>query len=151
MPDERSPRFGKCRLEQYFGDGILCIILFRTGGPPVPRILVVEDDDEVREVVCEFLRESGHLVLSAGSAQQARRLLAAETIDLMLIDCVMSGEQGGSLAEHASALGVAAILTSGDVRYSETAAQPGIPFLTKPFRLSELDDLISRTLAPPPR
>ncbi len=117
----------------------------------MPRILVVEDDAEVREVVCEFLRDSGHMVLSAGSAQQARELLARETVDLLIIDCVMSGEQGGSLAEHAAILGVPAILTSGDPRYRETIPQSTAPFLTKPFRLSELGELISRTLAASPR
>jgi two-component system, OmpR family, response regulator len=115
----------------------------------MPCILVVEDDAEVREVVCEFLRESGHRVLSAGSAQQARHLLAGETIDLMVIDCLMSGEQGGSLAEHALTLGIPAILTSGDMIYRETVAQPAIPFLAKPFRLRELDELVSRIAAAP--
>jgi len=113
----------------------------------MPRILVVEDDIEVREVVCEFLRDGGHVVLSAGSAQQARDLLAGETVDLVVIDCAISGERGDLLAEHASSLGVPAILTSGDMRYRETAAQPAFPFLSEPFRLSELDELISRTLA----
>ncbi len=115
----------------------------------MPRILVVEDNVEVREIVCEFLRDGGHTVLSAESAQQARDILARETVDLLVIDCVMSGEQGGSLAEHACALGLPVILTSGDVRYRETAAQSAMPFLTKPFRLSELGELISRTLAAP--
>ncbi len=115
----------------------------------MPRILVVEDDVEVREVVCEFLRDSGHLVLAAGSAQQARELLAREAVDLSIIDCVMSGEQGGSLAEHAATLGIPAILTSGDLRYRDTLARPSVPFLTKPFRLGELGALIARTLSVP--
>lgn len=112
----------------------------------MPRILVVEDDVEVSEVVCEFLRESGHTVLSAGSARQARELLARESIDLLVIDCVMSGEQGGSLAEHAATLGVPAILTSGDLRYRDTLGQSSVPFLTKPFRLSELSELIAHMM-----
>ena len=47
--------------------------------PVMPSILVVDDNSEVREVVCEFLRDSGHLVFAAGSALQARALLARET------------------------------------------------------------------------
>ncbi|MGH7029136.1 MAG: response regulator [Stellaceae bacterium] len=115
----------------------------------MPRILVVEDDVDVRDVVCEFLRDGGHLVLSAASARQARELLARETVELLIIDCVMSGEQGGSLAEHAAALRIPAILTSGDLRYRETMAQSSVPFLPKPFRLSELGELISRALSVP--
>jgi DNA-binding NtrC family response regulator len=115
----------------------------------VPRILVVEDDVDVLAVILEFLRTIGHHVVSAGSAEQARRLLEDEVIDLALIDCLMSGEQGNALAEHAAKLGVATILTSGDPHYSEALPKRPFPFLPKPFRLTALDELISRTLQTP--
>jgi DNA-binding NtrC family response regulator len=111
------------------------------------RILLVEDDADVQRVVSEFLQTTGYHVLSAASAEQARLILASEPIDLALIDCLMSGEQGNSLAEHAAKLGVPAILTSGDPHYLETLSAPTVPFLPKPFRLTALDELISRTLA----
>jgi two-component system, OmpR family, response regulator len=116
----------------------------------VPRILVVEDDADVQSVVLEFLRTAGHDVLSAASAEQARRLLASEVIDLALIDCLMGGEQGDSLAEHAARLGVPTILTSGDPHYLEALPEQSFPFLPKPFRLTALDELISRTLRTSP-
>jgi DNA-binding NtrC family response regulator len=112
----------------------------------MPRILLVEDDADVQSVVSEFLETTGHHVMSAGSAEQARLILASEPIDLALIDCLMSGEQGNSLAEHASKLGVPTILTSGDPHYLDTLSEKSFPFLPKPFRLSALDELISRTL-----
>ncbi len=115
----------------------------------MPSILVVDDNSEVRELVCEFLRDSGHVIFSAGSALQARALLARETIDLVIVDCVMSGEPGVSLAAHASSLGVPAILTSGDLRYGETIAPSATPFLSKPFRLGQLEELVARTARPP--
>lgn len=113
----------------------------------MPHILVVEDDPEVQQVVCEFLRETGHRVLAATSAEQARRLLANEAVDLLVIDCLMSGERGSSLAEHVATLGIPAILTSGDLKYQEASAQSSVPFLNKPFRLTELDEAIARALA----
>jgi CheY-like chemotaxis protein len=113
------------------------------------RILVVEDNPGVQEVVSEFLRLAGHQVYCATSAGQARDFLASEPIDLALIDCLMSGEQGDSLAQHVSALGVATVLTSGDPRYRETFADSSVPFLGKPFRLSELEELIARILQAP--
>lgn len=116
----------------------------------MPRILVVEDDVEVRAVVCEFLRDKGHKVVAASSAQQARELLAGTTIDLVIADCVMSGEQGGSLAQHAAALGVPAILTSGDLSRQQST-ETAFPFLAKPFHLRELEDLVVRVLATPRR
>ena len=63
-----------------------------------------------------------------------------------LVDCLMSGEQGNSLAEYASKLGVPTILTSGDPYYIETCSEHPFPFLAKPFRLTSLDELIARTL-----
>jgi DNA-binding NtrC family response regulator len=113
----------------------------------VPRILVVEDDADVQAVVIEFLRTTGHHVLSAASAEEARHVLAREGVDLALIDCVMSREQGDSLAEHASRLGIPTILTSGDPHYLETSSAQPLPFLAKPFHLTALEELIFRTLA----
>ena len=112
-------------------------------------ILLVEDDADVQSVVAEFLVGLGHRLTCASSAQEARRFLASETVDLALIDCLMSGEQGNSLAEHASELGIPTILTSGDPHYIETCSDPRFPFLPKPFRLTSLDELIARTLHKP--
>jgi DNA-binding NtrC family response regulator len=110
------------------------------------HILLVEDDADVQRVVSEFLATLGHRVTSASSAEQARGLLGTEPLDLALVDCLMSGEQGGSLAEHSSRLGIPTILTSGDPRYIETRSEQPFPFLAKPFRLADLDALIERTL-----
>lgn len=97
-------------------------------------------------MIPEFLRSIGHQVYCAVSAAEARQYLASEQIQLALIDCLMSGEQGNSLAEHASSLGVPTILTSGDPGYLKTISSGSYPFLSKPFRLSELEQLISRIL-----
>jgi DNA-binding NtrC family response regulator len=112
------------------------------------RILLVEDDVAVEQTVSEFLRSIDHCVISAFSAEQARLVLMSEQVDLAVIDCLMSGEQGNSLAEHVSQLGVPAILTSGDPRYLETFDGRDLPFLPKPFRLTALEDLVSQVLQP---
>ena len=113
------------------------------------HILVVEDDADVQSIVSEFLVSLGHRLTCASSAEQARLFLAGEPVDLALIDCLMSGEQGNSLAEHASTLGIPTILTSGDPHYIETCSARSFPFLAKPFRLTSLDELIARTLHEP--
>jgi DNA-binding NtrC family response regulator len=69
------------------------------------HILLVEDDADVQLVVSEFLATVGHRVTSASSAEQARLLLGREPVDIALIDCLMSGERGNSLAEHMLSLG----------------------------------------------
>jgi DNA-binding NtrC family response regulator len=116
------------------------------GLQPMAHILLVEDDADVQSVISEFLVTLGHRLTCASSAEQARLLLANEPVDLALVDCLMSGEQGNSLAEHASELGVPTILTSGDPHYIETCSEHPFPFLPKPFRLTSLDELIARTL-----
>lgn len=112
----------------------------------MPRILLVEDDADVQTIVSDFLETIGHDVMSAASAIQARLILASERVDLALIDCLMSGEQGNSLAEHVVQLGVPVILTSGDPDSLETLGRQSCPFLPKPFHLAALEDLISRAL-----
>lgn len=112
------------------------------------RILLVEDDAAVEQTVSEFLRSIGNCVISASSAEQARLILVSDRVDLALIDCLMSGEQGNSLAEHVSQLGIPTILTSGDPHYLETLDGQEVPFLPKPFRLTALEELVSRILQP---
>jgi DNA-binding NtrC family response regulator len=114
------------------------------------HILLVEDDADVQMVVSEFLETVGHRVTSVRSAQEARFLLAREPVDIALIDCLMSGEQGNSLAEFASQQGIPTILTSGDPHYIETFLEHPFPFLPKPFRLTSLQELIARALSNSP-
>ena len=113
------------------------------------RILLVEDDSDVQSIVSEFLVTLGHRLTCASSAEQARLFLASEPVDLALVDCLMSGEQGNSLAEHAAKLGIPTILTSGHPHYIETCSERPFPFLAKPFRLTSLGELIACTLHKP--
>ena len=117
---------------------------------PMAHILLVEDDADVQAVVSEFLATLGHRVISAASAEQARLLLANEAVEIALVDCLMIGEQGNSLAEYASSLGIPTILTSGDPHYIEICSEHPFPFLAKPFRLANLGELIEQRLLKSP-
>ncbi|MBP6743430.1 MAG: response regulator, partial [Deltaproteobacteria bacterium] len=59
------------------------------------RILIVEDDDELRLSLALSLRRAGHRVLEAGSAAAARPQLA--NIELLLTDLRLPDDQGTSL------------------------------------------------------
>ena len=50
------------------------------------RILLVEDDRDLREEVADFLRGEGHVVREAGSRQEFRALMAEEPCDIALLD-----------------------------------------------------------------
>ncbi len=62
------------------------------------HLLVVDDDDRIRNLLKEFLTRSGFRVTAAGDAAAARRLIASLDFDLMVLDVMMPGEDGFSLA-----------------------------------------------------
>ena len=59
-----------------------------------PHILVVDDDDRIRQLVTRFLHENGFVVAAADSANAARELLAHFEFDAMVVDIMMPGETG---------------------------------------------------------
>jgi len=65
----------------------------------MPKILLVEDDPEVSEVVQEHLAETGHCVVAArGTADALAALSVQGPVDLMLVDLVMPEDQPDGLA-----------------------------------------------------
>ena len=58
------------------------------------HILVVDDDDRIRDLLKRFLSREGHRVTTASDAAAARRLLATMTFDLAILDVMMPGEDG---------------------------------------------------------
>ncbi len=61
------------------------------------HLLVVDDDDRIRELLKEYLTRQGFRVSTAADADGARRLLAALRFDLLVVDVMMPGEDGFSL------------------------------------------------------
>jgi len=64
------------------------------------HILVVDDDDRIRDLVRRFLHKQGHRVTVARDAATARRLLITFDFDLIVLDIMMPGEDGLSLLKH---------------------------------------------------
>ncbi|MDZ4365309.1 response regulator transcription factor [Brevundimonas sp.] len=64
-------------------------------GPGVGRhLLVVDDDDRIRELIKEFLAREGYRVTGAAHATAARRLMELIEFDLVVLDVMMPGESG---------------------------------------------------------
>ena len=77
------------------------------------RILVVDDDPELRELIAGFLGEHGFNVRSAGDAAAMQREIDREPPDLVVLDVMMPGEDGLSAARRlATGRGPAVILLS---------------------------------------
>lgn len=114
------------------------------------HVLVVEDEEAVRELVCDMLVSLGYRVSTAVHGLEALRLLASDRIDLLLSDVVMPKMGGIELVHRLEELspGTPVALmsgyTGGDPRAAELDAS--IPFLAKPFRPNELAELVRRAL-----
>ena len=128
-------------------------MLDRTG-----TILVIDDEENVRDIARVALEESGYAVLLASGGHEAVEIFSerADEIDAVLLDMSMprmSGEE--TLAELRSVHPrVRVVLMSGysEQEISEKFAGKGLAgFVQKPFRASELVDKIHGALSPSPR
>jgi len=60
----------------------------------LPHILIVDDDDRIRELVSRYLRENGFVVAMAESAAKARDMMALFSFDALVVDIMMPDETG---------------------------------------------------------
>ncbi|MBZ6379988.1 DNA-binding response regulator [Pacificimonas flava] len=70
-----------------------------------PHLLLVEDEPSIRAPLAAFLHKNGYRVSEAKDAAEARTLLPAHAIDLVILDIMMPGEDGLSLARFIRANG----------------------------------------------
>lgn len=61
------------------------------------RILLVEDDEEIKSLVSRYLTDNGFEVTTAGSGKAMDRILASQQIDLIVLDINLPGEDGFSI------------------------------------------------------
>lgn len=120
------------------------------------RILVVEDDAELRASVADTLGELGYQVLQAADGAEALGLLrAGEQVDLLFSDVVMPGPvRSTELAAEAQAIlpGLEVLFTSGyakDGIVHDGRLDPGVRLLRKPYRREELARKLREILSAP--
>lgn len=109
-------------------------------------ILLVDDDDTVRETSADMLQELGYEVMQASSGAEALELLDThQTVDVMVTDIRMPGMSGIELSEVASNRfdKLKIIFISGYYRPQVIKRR----FLQKPFRTRDLDNAIRAELA----
>jgi signal transduction histidine kinase/CheY-like chemotaxis protein len=120
-------------------------------------LLVVEDENAVRDPACEFLRQCGYTVIEARDGLQAVELADKHpgTINLMITDVVMPGMSGGQLAELLAekystmrVLFVSGYSEKVVLRHKILDVQNN--FLQKPFTLKTLARKIREVLGPVP-
>ena len=124
---------------------------------PAKRILIVDDERELRSVLHEFLEEDGFDVFEAGNGRDALDLLRATTIDLAIVDLFMPGMDGlellSELRKQDAAPKIVAIsggseTQSGDIPL-EVACRLGASVgLAKPFDFEILLSHVKSCLEP---
>tara|TARA_R110002167_G_scaffold61898_2_gene174846 strand:+ start:1942 stop:2685 length:744 start_codon:yes stop_codon:yes gene_type:complete len=77
-----------------------------------PRILVVDDDPGIREVLCDYLVQHGYEATGAASAAEMDRAMAARAPDLIVLDLMMPGEDGLSVCRRLSGKGTPIVMLS---------------------------------------
>jgi DNA-binding response OmpR family regulator len=106
------------------------------------HIVVVDDDEDVRSTVSEYLRRSGLAVSEADGGAALRAIMAERPIDLALLDINMPGEDGITLAREIRKLGEAGIIMltarSDDVDKIVGLEVGADDYITKPFNPREL-------------
>ena len=108
----------------------------------LPHILVVDDDDRIRDLVQRYLNDHGFLAFTAADVAQARSLLKDFIFDALVLDVMMPGEDGVSLAAHVrktSNLPVLLLTALGEVEDKIKGLEAGADdYLPKPFDPREL-------------
>lgn len=107
------------------------------------RLLVVDDDEEMRDLLRKVLDKEGYRVSVAGNGREALAVLAQESFDLVVTDMLMPYDGGLELLETLRrthpALPVIIVTAFGDWRSYTRALELGAAaFISKPLHMSEL-------------
>ena len=107
------------------------------------KVLVVDDEREIRNVVEAMVRAIGHSAVGAENKRSAVELWNAENFDVAIIDYVLTDGSGAELAEQllAEKASLRVILTSGMTEDNVDVPARAI-FLGKPFTTAQLHALI---------
>ena len=122
------------------------------------RILVVDDEDNLRDVLVEVLKRDGHEVDSAADGTEGLRRAEAQRYDLLITDLRMPGLEGPDLyravrrryADNPPRV----IFMSANTAIGEYAtflAGTGEPALEKPFNLADMRQVVLQVLTQKPR
>jgi two-component system nitrogen regulation response regulator GlnG len=116
------------------------------------RILVADDEESIRFVLCEALEAEGHQVTAVEDGDLALEALTSGSFDLAFLDIRMPGPSGLDLLESLRGLGsetAAVIITAESTMENavEAMKRGALDYLVKPFSLAEVAALADKALA----
>ena len=117
----------------------------RRGAVPAddaPHVLVVDDDQRIRDLLSRFLGDNGFRVTPAADASAARAAMRGLAFDLIVLDVMMPGESGLSLARDLKAgsdIPICMLTANAEPEQRIEGLESGVDdYLTKPFEPREL-------------
>ena len=121
---------------------------------PRQLILVVDDEDNLRDVLVEVLRRDGHEVDSAVDGAEGLRRVEERRYDLVVTDLRMPGLEGPALYRALRARYpeqpprvIFMIANTGIDEYASFLAETGEPALEKPFNLADMRQVVMQVLS----
>lgn len=120
------------------------------------RVLVVEDDNDLREMLGDMLEHSGHAVVLAANREEALRILEREMPDLILLDVMLPDGSGLDICRRTAGrennYNPATVFVLSGRTSLECKLQSFLSgakrFFAKPFEMDDLIDAIEHTVLP---
>jgi DNA-binding NtrC family response regulator len=105
-------------------------------------ILIVDDEEPIRRLLASYL-SADYTCVTAKNAEEAKKLLAASSFNLVLTDMTMPGASGIELCEHINTAhpGTPVVIVSarvGEPNFSGVKRCHAVDFIAKPFDLSQV-------------
>ncbi len=107
------------------------------------RILVIDDEQAVQDVICRFLEIAGHVPLRAPNGSEGLQVLSTEKVDLIVLDWMIPGEDGRVTFQQVRTNypQIPVLLCTGLLQTDQAAellSDGSVDLLRKPFRMNEL-------------
>ncbi|MHB0937463.1 MAG: response regulator [Armatimonadota bacterium] len=114
------------------------------------RILVIDDEADIRDLIAQVLKSAGYEVLHATNGQQGLEMMETAPVDLVILDIIMQGMDGWDVCEHIKTdarfrhipvllVTVRTLITEQEERRNRIADA----VLLKPFSLKDLQQQVS--------
>lgn len=105
----------------------------------MPKIMVIDDDPHISDMITEALRDEGYAVSQAYSGTEAQMLLTQTAPDLILLDLMLPGLSGEELLPKIKNIPVIVVSAKADVSHKVGLLLGGAAdYITKPFDMQEL-------------
>lgn len=111
------------------------------------RVLLVEDNDDVRATLSDILQDAGYAVSHAESFSVAAAMLSKSAFDLVVTNAMLPGGPGADIYSKAMSLGIPAVIITGHPDQMRIFEANGTPYMPKPFRAGEFIDVLKRHTA----